>query len=80
MTNSREQSAEVLLTDDPLRIPPSTASTTQEWETSLLLLLPLRLGIQSIPTESYGASLSKLIALSQSVGMLGGTPRHALWF
>jgi cysteine protease ATG4 len=80
MTNAREQSAEVLLADDPLRIPPSTSSTTQEWETSLLLLLPLRLGIQSIPTESYGASLSKLLALSQSVGMLGGTPRHALWF
>ncbi len=51
-----------------------------EWDTSLLLLLPLRLGIESISTSDYGSSLAKLIAFPHSVGMLGGTPRHALWF
>ncbi|KAL7472220.1 hypothetical protein ACHAXS_012544 [Conticribra weissflogii] len=51
-----------------------------EWDTSLLILLPLRLGLQSIPTDSYGSTLSKLFSFPQSVGMLGGTPRHALWF
>mmetsp|Transcript_4690 Transcript_4690/g.9658 ORF Transcript_4690/g.9658 Transcript_4690/m.9658 type:complete len:738 (+) Transcript_4690:151-2364(+) len=51
-----------------------------EWDTSLLILLPLRLGLQSIPTDSYGSTLAKLLSFSQSVGMLGGTPRHALWF
>lgn len=66
--------------DDPLSIPPPTSIMAQEWDTSLLLLLPLRLGIQSIPTEKYGGPLSKLMQFTQSVGMLGGTPRHALWF
>ena len=76
-----EQPAEMahpLAIDDPLGI--SANQTKQEWETSLLLLLPLRLGIQSIPTQIYGGCLSKMMQLSQSVGMLGGTPRHALWF
>lgn len=51
-----------------------------EWETSLLLLMPLRLGLKSINASDYGSTLSRLIALLHSVGMLGGTPRHALWF
>jgi len=51
-----------------------------EWDTSLLLLLPLRLGINSISTSDYGSTLSKLMSFPHSVGMLGGTPRHALWF
>jgi cysteine protease ATG4 len=50
------------------------------WDTSLLLLLPLRLGIQSIDSSKYGSTLAKLMSFPQSVGMLGGTPRHALWF
>jgi cysteine protease ATG4 len=50
------------------------------WDTSLLLLLPLRLGIQSIQSSKYGNTLSKFMSFPQSVGMLGGTPRHALWF
>lgn len=76
-----EQSAEETLpVDDPLQITNVTNSKMVEWDTSLLLLLPLRLGIQAIPTEIYGAPLAKLIQFTQSVGMLGGTPRHALWF
>mmetsp|Transcript_9733 Transcript_9733/g.14771 ORF Transcript_9733/g.14771 Transcript_9733/m.14771 type:complete len:617 (-) Transcript_9733:117-1967(-) len=50
------------------------------WDTSLLLLLPLRLGIQKIDSTKYGSTLAKLMSFPQSVGMLGGTPRHALWF
>jgi len=76
--------------DDPLRLPPPshqkndlTKDDTEQchpWDTSLLLLLPLRLGIQSISTSDYGSTLAKLLSFPQSVGMLGGTPRHALWF
>jgi hypothetical protein len=51
-----------------------------EWQTSLLLLMPLRLGVKSISAPDYGSTLSRLVALPHSVGMLGGTPRHALWF
>mmetsp|Transcript_409 Transcript_409/g.901 ORF Transcript_409/g.901 Transcript_409/m.901 type:complete len:357 (-) Transcript_409:483-1553(-) len=70
--------------DDPLR--PTSQHQNNiiekdiEWDTSLLLLLPLRLGIQSISTCNYGSTLVKLLSFPQSVGMLGGTPRHALWF
>ncbi|KAL7536145.1 hypothetical protein ACHAXR_006942, partial [Thalassiosira sp. AJA248-18] len=76
--------------DDPLR--PTTPQQQQQqtqntlepdieqWDTSLLLLLPLRLGIQSISTSNYGSTMAKLLSFPQSVGMLGGTPRHALWF
>jgi cysteine protease ATG4 len=81
--------------DDPLRQPTATSrnhqsmthdgtieSTTDivEWDTSLLLLLPLRLGIHNISISDYGSTLAKLIAFPHSVGLLGGTPRHALWF
>jgi len=73
--------------DNPLRLPTQQQQKEDiiddddiQWDTSLLLLLPLRLGIQSISTSNYGSTLSKLISFPQSVGMLGGTPRHALFF
>lgn len=66
---TQQQQKEVVINDDDI-----------QWDTSLLLLLPLRLGIQSISTSNYGSTLSKLISFPQSVGMLGGTPRHALFF
>ena len=51
-----------------------------EWDASLLLLVPLRLGLDSVSTEAYGRSLPSCLGLPQSVGMVGGTPRRALWF
>ena len=51
-----------------------------EWETSLLLLMPLQLGLKTINASDCVSTLSRLIPLPHSVGMLGGTPRHALWF
>ena len=73
--------------DDPLRPPNQQQQKGDaindddiQWDASLLLLLPLRLGIQSISTSNYGSTLSKLLSFPQSVGMLGGTPRHALFF
>ncbi|KAL9187411.1 hypothetical protein ACHAXT_001514 [Thalassiosira profunda] len=73
------------LLDDPLRSTQPQNDTTPEervehWVSSLLLLLPLRLGIQSISAKDYGSTLAKMMSFPQSVGMLGGTPRHALWF
>ena len=80
--------------DDPLRAHLANNAASQSsaqngsmntgkditWDTSLLLLLPLRLGIQKIDSTKYGSTLAKLMSFPQSVGMLGGTPRHALWF
>jgi hypothetical protein len=52
----------------------------EEWDASLLLFIPLRLGLNSLQTETYGQSLCHIFSLSSSVGILGGSPRHALWF
>jgi len=51
-----------------------------EWDTALLLLVPLRLGLKSFNAETYRLPLAHTFALRQSVGFLGGTPRHALWY
>jgi cysteine protease ATG4 len=49
------------------------------WDTSLLLLIPLRLGLKSFNVD-YSISLASTFQLPQSVGFVGGSPRHALWF
>merc|ERR1711862_226072 len=57
----------------------NTASKQIPWDTSLLLLIPLRLGLKSIPSP-YHTQLAQIFTLPQSVGCIGGSPRHALWF
>jgi cysteine protease ATG4 len=76
---------------DPLAIHAETSSTTtdvhatlsitppMEWDTSLLLLVPLRLGLNNFHPD-YVKSLARTFALPQSVGVLGGRPRGARWF
>lgn len=49
------------------------------WDTSLLLLIPLRLGLKKFSTDYIGA-LAHMFSLPQSVGVLGGRPRGARWF
>lgn len=51
-----------------------------EWDAALLLLVPLRLGLKSFNADTYRLPLAHTFALRQSVGFLGGTPRHALWY
>ena len=51
-----------------------------EWDAALLLLIPLRLGLKSFNADTYRLPLAHTFALRQSVGFLGGTPRHALWY
>jgi cysteine protease ATG4 len=54
-------------------------NTTTVWDTSLLLLIPLRLGLKKFSSE-YIEALAYTFSLSQSVGILGGRPRGARWF
>lgn len=49
------------------------------WDTGLLLLIPLRLGLNGI-NEGYAKSIANSFAIPQSVGVLGGRPRGARWF
>ena len=50
-----------------------------EWDTSLLLLIPHRLG-KDYFNEKYIKSVAHVFSLPQSVGILGGRPRGARWF
>lgn len=52
---------------------------TLDWDTSLLLLVPLRLGLDKF-NEEYVNSIARSFWLPQSVGILGGRPRGARWF
>lgn len=52
---------------------------TVDWDTSLLLLIPLRLGLNSF-NEAYVRAVAHTFSLPQSVGGLGGRPRSARWF
>jgi len=54
-------------------------TTTLDWDTSLLLLVPLRLGLDKF-NDDYVHCLAKSFGLPQSVGILGGRPRGARWF
>jgi cysteine protease ATG4 len=56
-----------------------TLLQTLEWDTGLLLLIPLRLGLNNFNLD-YVQSLASSFALPQSVGVLGGRPRGARWF
>ncbi len=55
-------------------------SMEEEWDASLLILIPLRLGLKKFDAVNYKVPLAHMLSLPQSVGFLGGSPRHALWF
>lgn len=57
-----------------------SVSTNQEniWLTSLLILVPLRLGLNELDLV-YESYLKEALKLSQTVGIIGGSPRHAVY-
>jgi len=59
---------------------PTITSPKLKWDSSVLILIPLRLGLNSFNASTYSKSLSHSFSLPQSVGVIGGYPRHALWF
>ena len=67
----------------------TTNTTTQEydpllnpmiskWSSGLILMIPLRLGLQKI-FPNYIPSLLKLLELQHSIGIIGGRPNSALY-
>eukprot|EP00934_Nitzschia_sp_Nitz4_P004724 Nitzschia sp. Nitz4//scaffold19_size178191//2246//3799//NITZ4_001950-RA/size178191-processed-gene-0.43-mRNA-1//-1//CDS//3329540598//4714//frame0 len=58
---------------------PEVSMDSLEWDTSLLLLIPLRIGLDRF-NEKYVQSVARSFWLPQSVGILGGRPRGARWF
>jgi cysteine protease ATG4 len=66
---------------DPVSDPFMTSRRSCEpsWDTSLLLLIPLRLGLKVFNSD-YVKAVSHTFSMPQSVGVLGGRPRGARWF
>jgi len=66
---------------DPLHMAEKNQESTTDlnWDTALLLLIPLRLGLKTFNPE-YTTGLTNIFSLPQSVGVLGGRPRGARWF
>lgn len=58
---------------------PTNYSDTPSNFRPLLLFIPLRLGQDKFNME-YAEALKTCLSLRQSVGIIGGKPRHALWF
>ncbi len=53
-------------------------NSSEEW-TPLLLLIPLRLGREKLNLD-YGDALKSFLAMDNCVGIIGGRPRHSLYF
>lgn len=56
-----------------------TGAARMPWKYGVLVLLPLRFGLDRL-TEDYCAGLTRVLSLPQSVGFIGGRPRHSLYF
>lgn len=55
-----------------------TISKKNAWLTSLLILVPLRLGLDELDLV-YEPYLKEALRLPQTVGIIGGSPRHAVY-
>ena len=49
-----------------------------DWDRSLFLVIPLRLGLDALQEEHVPALL-EFFSFPQCLGLIGGTPRHALY-
>ncbi|CAH0486726.1 unnamed protein product [Peronospora farinosa] len=63
---------------DPLLHPP-TMEDSCNWSTALLILIPLRLGLDHV-NERYVPALKKTFTFPQSVGIIGGKQGHSVYF
>ncbi|CAM9554100.1 unnamed protein product, partial [Hapterophycus canaliculatus] len=67
---------------DPLLNPGSGGeqqSQQKAWSSAVVLLVPLRLGLDELST-GYIPSLLETLRVPQSLGFLGGRPNHAIFF
>jgi len=56
----------------------SNDNNLTNWLTSLLILVPLRLGLNELDLI-YEPYLKEALKLTQTVGIIGGSPRHAVY-
>ena len=65
-------------TKEDVDSPPSPICSPSSVFRPLLLFIPLRLGQERFNME-YADAVKACLTLPQSVGIIGGKPRHALW-
>jgi cysteine protease ATG4 len=53
-------------------------TNSARWLTSVLILVPLRLGLNELDII-YEEHLKEALKLPQTVGIIGGSPRHAVY-
>ena len=53
-------------------------NNSSTWLTSILILVPLRLGLNELDLV-YEPYLKEALKLTQTVGIIGGSPRHAVY-
>ncbi|CAF0977220.1 unnamed protein product [Rotaria sp. Silwood1] len=58
--------------------PVTIENSSTRWSTSVLILVPLRLGLNELDLI-YEDYLKAALKLSQTVGIIGGSPRHAVY-
>jgi cysteine protease ATG4 len=56
----------------------TTENNSARWLTSVLILVPLRLGLNELDLI-YEPYLKEALKLTQTVGIIGGSPRHAVY-
>lgn len=56
----------------------TTEYSSLRWSTSVLILVPLRLGLHELDLI-YEDYLKDALKLPQTVGIIGGSPRHAVY-
>lgn len=71
-------SANMTTLHDPLLNPP-TSEKEEDWPSALLLLIPLRLGLDKFNT-AYIPVLKKFLRNRHSVGIIGGQVNRAIYF
>lgn len=64
---------------DPLLHVPPNSTTEKPWSCSLLVIVPLKLGVYNV-SEAYREEVKKVLRHRNSVGILGGRPNHAIYF
>nr|CCA19140.1 cysteine protease family C54 putative [Albugo laibachii Nc14] len=65
---------------DPLLHPPTDRDNSEKmWQKSLLILIPLRLGLDSI-NPRYLPAIQRVFEFPQNVGIIGGKKGHSVYF